>query len=120
MHEPRVSSLFLSQPNQTSHGPLNLLPDTRQQEPLEIPARLPLDPLRQVPVLLRVRPTHVIHRVPVPVVSHDPRREQLVARARTRHGGLQEVRRVHILVHRVAELVKEGIFHVAGEFLQLY
>lgn len=99
-------------------APLDLLPNTRQQQPLKITARLPLYPFREVlAVLMRVRSAHVVHGTAVPVEPDDARCEELLARPRARHARLDECRRVHVLVDGVAELEKEGVLHVAREFL---
>lgn len=120
---------------------LNLLPNTRQQQPLIITARLPSDPARQIAVVaLLIRSADVGHVVAVPVwksssvstwlhpdiakyprvrltVADHPADKQVVLGTRAGHGRLEQRGVVHVLVDGGAELEEQRILHMARKLL---
>ncbi len=81
-------------------------------------AHFGLDSRRQgLVVPLLVGTAHVGHVVAVPMEADDARDEEMIVRAGAGHCVFEELRCVHILIHALAELEEERVFHVAGEFL---
>ena len=86
-----------------------MLTTTSNKQPLIIPSRLPLDPMRQTRLkAVMIRALNLLQMIPVPVDSHYSVCEQVVFCACAAHGVFEEEGVAHGFVGAGAELVEEG------------
>ena len=68
-------------------------------------------------IFMLIRALDLLHMISVPMHTYNSVDEQVVFRAHTCHGIFEEHSITHSFVSSSAELVQEGEFHMAGEFL---
>lgn len=89
-------------PESTNHS---MLPNASHHQSFIVPARLPLDPLGQILAIARsVRTLDVGHIALIPMRPHHPRHQEVVLGAGARHGLLEQLGLVHVLVQAVLQL----------------
>lgn len=101
----------------TTQG-LNLAQSSNKQ-PLIIPARLPFDPMHKTLMILVLKcALDLSHMIPVPMDSNHSIGQQRIVGTGASHRVFEEHSVAHGLIGTRAELVEQGCFHVAREFLK--